>query len=179
MERNVNLIEHLPTFIQVYREITSIMNAENPEFQLLCDESERIKNNQFIQSCDEDGIARFEKMLKINSTDNDTLESRISRVLVRWNEVVPYTWKVFLRKMDVLCGVGNYEIIPNFNEYTITIITHLDFYGQLDELQNLIDYMIPANLVVIVENELNYTLNNMLNTSMGMSFSEVYTSSNE
>ena len=44
MVRDVNLIEHLPLFIQVYREIHLIMSAENPEFQLLADESERIKN---------------------------------------------------------------------------------------------------------------------------------------
>ena len=169
MNRNVNLFDHLPTFIQVYREISHIMNTENPEFQLLCDESERIKNNQFIQTCDLTGIARFEKMLKIVPSPDDTLESRISRVLVRWNESVPYTWKVFLRKLDVLCGVGNYEIITNFNEYKMTIITHLDLYGQLDELHNLIDYLIPANMMVTISNELNYSVNGTLTVPIGMS----------
>lgn len=163
MIKEVNLIEHLPLFIQVYREISHIMNAENPEFQLLCDESERLKNNQFIQSCDLEGIARFEKLLNITHSPDDTLESRISRVLVRWNDVVPYTWKVFLNKMDTLCGVGNYEVIPNFNEYVLDIFAHLDLHGQIDELESMLDYIMPANIQTSVTNELNYTMQGALN----------------
>ena len=45
MIRNVNLIEHLPLFVQEFREIQGIMNAENPEIQSVEDNSEQIKNN--------------------------------------------------------------------------------------------------------------------------------------
>jgi len=34
MIKDVNLIEHLPLFIQQFREMKQIMDAENPEFQL-------------------------------------------------------------------------------------------------------------------------------------------------
>ena len=174
MLREVKLIEHLPLFIQEYREITNIMNSENPEFQLLCNESERIKNNQFIQTCDLEGISRFEKLLNIIPSPDDTLESRISRILVRWNDVVPYTWKFFIRKLDTLCGVGNYDVIPNFNEYALKIITHLDLHGQIEELENLIDYMIPVNIVVNAENELNYSLENEMFISTGTCICKMY-----
>ena len=50
MIRDVNLIGYLPPFIQEYMEIRKIMQAENPEFQFVEDESEIIKNNQFIQT---------------------------------------------------------------------------------------------------------------------------------
>ncbi|MBQ4541671.1 MAG: DUF2313 domain-containing protein [Clostridia bacterium] len=174
MVRDVNLIEHLPLFIQVYREIHLIMSAENPEFQLLADESERIKNNQFIQTCDLEGIARFEKILHISPSSDDTLESRISRVMIRWNDIVPYTWKVFLTKLDTLCGVGNYDVIPNFKEYALKIITHLDMYGQVDELEKLLDYMMPANIVVDSDNELHYDLKNTLFFPSGMCLCKMY-----
>lgn len=174
MLREVNLIEYLPSFIQDYREIKHIMNTENPEFQLLSDESERIKNNQFIQTCDLKGIAKFEKLLNIHPSQNDRLESRISRVLVRWNDVVPYTWKIFLRKLDVLCGVGNYDLIPNFNEYELSIKTHLDLYGQIEELNNLVDYMLPANIKVDFKNELEYELKNHMFVNMSNCYCEMY-----
>lgn len=151
MNRNVNLLDHLPTFVQEYREIKHIMNSENPEFQLLCDESERIKNNQFIQSCDEEGIAKFEKILQIVPSPDDSLEARVSRVLVQWNDVVPYTITTLKRKLDAVCGLNNYEI--TFKDYILTIVTHLELYSQVEELQNSFDYMIPVNLVVVSKNE--------------------------
>ena len=112
MIRDVNLLGHLPPFIQEYMEIREIMKTENPEFQLVEDESEIIKNNQFIQSCNLTGISKFEKLIGIVPSADDTLESRINRVLVRWNDTVPYTWKTLLNKLDTLCGGSdNYEII--------------------------------------------------------------------
>lgn len=174
MVRDINLIEHLPLFIQVYREIHLIMNAENPEFQLVVNESERIKNNQFIQTCDMEGISRFEKLLHINPSSDDTLQSRISRVLIRWNDIVPYTWKVFLTKLDTLCGVGNYDVIPNFTEYALKIITHLDMYGQVDELESILDYMLPANLVIDSDNELHYDMKSDLFFAGGMCLCKMY-----
>ena len=96
MIRTVKLEHYLPPYIQEYREIWKLMQAENPEFQLADDESEKIKNNLFIESCDEKGISRFESIMGIFPLDTDTLESRISRVLTRWNEKLPYTYLYLL-----------------------------------------------------------------------------------
>ena len=120
MIRDVNLLGHLPPFIQEYMEIREIMKTENPEFQLVEDESEIIKNNQFIQSCNLTGISKFEKLIGIVPSADDTLESRINRVLVRWNDTVPYTWKTLLNKLDTLCGGSdNYEIIRKLDEHKL------------------------------------------------------------
>lgn len=135
MIRDVKLLGHLPPFIQEYLEIREIMKTENPEFQLVEDESEIIKNNQFIQSCNLTGISKFEKLIGIVPSADDTLESRINRVLVRWNDTVPYTWKTLLNKLDTLCGGSdNYEIIRKLDEHKLEITTHLDLYGQVEEL---------------------------------------------
>lgn len=157
MVRQVDLIQYLPLFIAEYKEIQHIMDAENPEFQFTADEGERIKDNQFIVSCDASGIARFERLLKITPSSEDTLESRISRVLIRWNDVAPYTWKVFLQKMDSLCGT-DFEVNADWKNYLFEVITHLDLFGQVDELEHILDFMIPANLVVISKNKLVHNL---------------------
>lgn len=155
MIRDVNLIGYLPPYIQEYREIRQIMQSENPEFQLVEDESEVIKNNQFIESCNLTGIARFEKLIGVVPTSEDTLESRISRVMTRWNDVVPYTWKVLLHKLNTLCGNEEaYEIERILSEYKLNITTHLDLYGQVDELDYFLSYMIPATTVLVSRNEL-------------------------
>ena len=56
MIRDVNLIGHLPLYVQGYREIKGIMDAEEPEVQLVEDISEVIKDNMFILHADEEGI---------------------------------------------------------------------------------------------------------------------------
>lgn len=159
MVRDVNLIGYLPPFIQEYQEIRQIMQAENPEFQFVEDESEIIKNNQFIQSCNLTGISRFEKLIGIVPSPDDTLESRINRVMIRWNDTVPYTWKTLLNKLNILCGgANNYEIIRNLDEHEIDVTTHLDLYGQVEELDYFLSYMMPANIVLQSRNELNIRL---------------------
>ncbi len=173
MHRDIDLIRYLPLFVQEYREIRHITDAENPEFQLLASESETIKNNQFIITCDEVGIARFERILKIKPTPEDTLESRISRVLVRWNDVVPYTWKVFLQKMHTLCG-DDFEIIKNWTEYQMKIITHLDVYGQVEEFEYILGYMMPSNLVIVAENILNYLIEGTAHVAAGQVFTSMF-----
>lgn len=155
MAKYINLIEYLPPFIADYREMQEIMSAENPEFVLTAKEYDRLLDNQFIISCDEVGISRFEKILGIVPTANDTLQSRISRVLIRWNDTVPYTWKAFLQKLQTLCG-DDFEVIPDWNNYTLKIITHLDLYGQVDELENILEYMPPSNILINANNTLNY-----------------------
>lgn len=174
MIRDVNLIEYLPLFIQQFREIKSIMDAENPEFQLVIDESERIKNNQFIETSDLVGIAKFEKLLNIIPLADDTLESRISRIMTRWNDVVPYTYKALVQKLVQLCDGLNFTINRNFNEYKMEIITHLELSGQVDELQYLLGYMIPVNIELTSKNDIYCDSYGQHNLGMGMAFCQIF-----
>lgn len=158
MIREVNLLSFLPEFVQEYREIKHIMNSEQPEIQKLEDETEIIKNNQFILSCDIDGIARFENLLGITPKPDDTLDARKSRVITRWNDSIPYTYKGLKEKLNVMCGEGNYLLIPNFNEYGLEIVVSLPLSGQADELDYMLSYMIPANIVVTSRNNMVRTM---------------------
>lgn len=173
MIRDVKLIDYLPSFIQEYREIQKIMEIENPEIQEAENETEIIMNNQFIQTCNLKGIAKFESLMGITPLESDTLESRISRVLMRWNETSCYTFKVLIMKLNALCGINNYEIIRNINEYTMKIITHLELSGQTDELDYLLSYMIPANIVITSENKMNINLDSTSKIASNVTFSNV------
>ena len=171
--KDVNLIAYLPPFIQEYREMQHIMSAENPEFVLVAEETQRIKDNQYIITCDAEGIAWFEKILKITPTAEDTLESRISRVLIRWNDVVPYTFKVFLQKLQTLCG-EDFDLNENWNNYLLEITTHLDLYGQVDELENILGYMMPANIEVVANNVLEYAMSGKAFIAAGLAFCNMF-----
>ena len=141
-----------PPIMQELREFQKIAEIEDVFFEKLWQEIENIVDDQFIQTATEKGIARREKMLKVVPSADDTLQSRIFRVIARWNDRIPYTWNSLLNKLDVLCGEGNYTIILRNDEYTIDLTTHIGIYDGLDELYNLLDKMIPCNLIINAEN---------------------------
>lgn len=167
------LLKRLPLFVAEYKEIKQITNAEIPELNKMIGEINSVKNNQFITACDENGIARFEKLLNITPSEYDTLESRISRVLIRWNDVVPYSWRVFLNKIISICG-NNFEVYPDWDNYQLEIRTRLELFGQTDELENVIKYMIPANIEVSAKNQIDCTLNGSAYIAAGMAFCDVF-----
>ena len=146
--REINLIDWLPKYLQEYREIKKIMDAENPEIEQLYREIVILIDNQFIHSCNEEGIARFESLLGINPDTDDTLDVRITRVLSRWTDSIPYTYKGLLRKLDILCGEGNYEIELDNNAYTLKLDVLSMTIKQLQELKYMLSYMIPANITM-------------------------------
>ena len=154
--RKADLISYLPPIIRDVRELKAITDAENPEFRLVFGTSEQVLKNQFIHDCDIDGISRYESVLGIKPTSDDTLESRVFRVSSRWNEKIPYTWKVLLERLDALCGKDNYIIELRPNEYEVELKVYLPFSGQVSELEYMLSYMIPANMVAISSNVLNY-----------------------
>ena len=146
MEHIVKLIQYLPEFVAEYKEIKAITDVEDPEYNLFWDHLRGAINNQFITTCDEQGISMFEKMLKLYPYESDTLEMRIARVLVEWNAQLPYTMRSFRQMLDVLCGAGNYEINLKHNEYVIEINTYFYDSKMLNQLNRLLLKVLPANL---------------------------------
>jgi hypothetical protein len=166
MIREVNLVSYLPPYLQNYKEQVAALEAEDPEFLLVWDAVNGILYNHFISTANEYGISRYEKLLGIKPTEDDNLESRRSRVQVQWVNLVPYTIRTFLQKMNVLCGDTSYIVSGNFREsYDLTVITHLENVGQVDELNNLFQGILPMNIVVDSKNEIP------VNTSTGSFFS--------
>lgn len=170
MIQSIKLENYLPLYIQEYREMWKLMQAENPEFQLASDQSEVLKNNLFIETCDEKGISRFESIMGIYPLDTDTLQSRISRVLTRWNEKLPYTYFYLLSKLNSLCGTNNYKIVRNINKYEMDITTYLELSGQVEELDYLLNNIIPANILLKVKNKVNIETSGESNVAAGLIF---------
>lgn len=151
--REVDLLSYLPPFMAEFKEIAVTLDAENPEFVLVWKAADRVLQNEFIEAADEYGISRFEKILNILPSKEDTLESRRSRVFARWFNTIPYTLKALIAKLEALCGDSDFTIIKEYDNYTITIIVDLEMFGQVDELDYIIESMIPCNMIVISRNE--------------------------
>lgn len=155
--RDVNLIEYLPQFLREYREFKEIANAENVEISALYSAAERILNNSFIDTADEYGIARLEKLLNIYPSDKDTLESRRARVKSRWFTELPYTLKAFLTRLYTLSDFGYIKVDTDFPHYKIRITTDFEQFGETEELERIVSLMMPCNIISELHNTITIT----------------------
>lgn len=148
MNREIDLLSYLPPFLQEFKENRETLNAENPEFVLVWNNADRVLRNEFIETADEYGISRFEGILKIIPSRADTLEIRRKRVMLQWFSKIPYTLRVFLERLSAICGDSDYSVVKEYLKYKIGITTNLEEAGQAEELDRLIEEMMPCNMVV-------------------------------
>lgn len=148
MQRKADLLSYLPSFMQEYREIAAALNAENPEFDLMLRRAENALDNEYITTADEKGIKRFEKLLGILPEEDDTLESRREKVLALWFVSLPYTMRMLIKRLTLMCGADGFTVETDFEGYGISVITHFRVYSQLLQLRKLLGEMIPANMVI-------------------------------
>ena len=144
------LIEYLPEYLREYREMKIICNVEQGMFRDLWDALDRVWNNQFIESLDEEGCRRWEKILKIQNKSNYSIADRRSKISGRVTEQRPYTMRSLERMLDVLCGQGNYLL--KLEGLHLTIRIGLSSQNMYDDIYKLLKRILPANIV------LTYTL---------------------
>lgn len=152
MIREVDLVSYLPPYLRKYKEQNNVLTVENPEFVIVWDAANRVLNNEFIATADEYGISRYEKILGVLPFVEDTIESRRARVQSRWFTSIPYTMKSLLAKLIALCGENNFTVKKQFSIYHIYIDVRLELLGQVEELERMLQIMIPCNIVVNTQN---------------------------
>lgn len=149
MTREVDLVSYLPPFMSEYSEINAALAAENPEFGAVWEAADGVLRNEFISTADEEGIAEFEKMMGLLPLGGDTLEIRRARVMSKWISKLPYTMKMLIENLRILCGGDDFTVKKKFDGYELHITTHLREYSRVRELARLLDEMIPANIGIV------------------------------
>lgn len=137
------LIEYLPPIMQKFSEIKEIMKAEQAQMDSLNEKIMRVLDNAFINDCDEYTIRKYEAALNIICDVSEPLEIRKSRVLMRWNNFVPYTYRTMIKKLNIMCGSNNYDIDADLENYNIDIT----IYYVTDELEivKMLENILPMN----------------------------------
>lgn len=149
LKQETDLVSYLPSFMAEYKEINEALTAENPEFRAVWNAAEGVLCNEFISTADSYGISRFEKMMGLTPSEEDTLESRRARVMSKWLSKLPYTMKMLINKLFILCGGDDFKVSKSFDSYVIRVTTHLRLYSQILELRELLERMIPANMTIL------------------------------
>jgi hypothetical protein len=143
-----NLIDYLPPVLKKVREYQAITNAENPEFQQVFDTSEEVLSNLFIHDATEYGVGRWEKILGIVPKATESLDSRKFRILTRLNERLPYTMRTLKQQLETLCGKDGYSVELYNDVYTIKVKINLIAKSKFDDVDALLQRIVPANMII-------------------------------
>jgi hypothetical protein len=145
------LLAYLPPYVQEYAEVREALNALQHEIDDGWKALEDVLNDFFIMSATENGVIRYERMMKITPKDTDTLDERKFRILTKMNQELPYTLTKLKESLTTLCGAGNFYIDLQPANYHIEIKLALSNKNNYGEVVDLLAKMIPANLTSHVQ----------------------------
>ena len=86
------------------------------------------------------------------------MEERQIKVYTAWIDDIPYTFNTLKERIERLCGKGNFTLLVNNVEHKVIITTHLEYQLQSEELGRMLDIILPANMVLLITNSFDNTL---------------------
>lgn len=149
------LADYLTPYIRQYKEFIALTNTEQMELERLEQHMTSILQNAYIQTADEIGLKRYESIIGIIPEESDTLEDRRFRILTRWTEQLPYTYRVLEQRLSQLCGKNGFILEIEHQKYQINIKIQLYSKNRLEEVKETVKRMIPANMLLNVELKYN------------------------
>lgn len=142
------LIDYLPPVLQQTREMQAVMEGEQPAVAGLWDAWKTVLDALFVRYANEQGLARWERMLGIRPRGTDSMEVRRVAVLARLNEQLPFTERTLRLMLDGVCGPGGYTLEIIYREYRVFVRVHLWEKRAVDEAAALLGRVVPANMVI-------------------------------
>lgn len=150
LEHLVPLENYVPTIYRGVKEIEALIKSENYLFDILVSIVDKEYARMFIQTCDLEGVEKFERVLEITADPTiETLEFRKERLLTRCNSTLPYTtiWlKVYL---NAVLGEHNYELNIDYKDNIIRLYGYLLDYSWSREANSMIAQTKPCNMIFI------------------------------
>lgn len=148
MSKEVVLSSYWLPLLRELHEFKEIAKAEEPEIIALLMAVDKTLANMYIQTADEDGVARFENLLSIYPSKEDSLDTRRFRVQTKWNDQLPYTERELRNRLTALCGEDGYVLAISYNEYTVDVAVALTNKEALPLVQELLAQIVPCNMAV-------------------------------
>lgn len=150
----LDIRNNLPNYYKGFREIDILAEALSYVLGELDSEYQKVLCNQFIQTADAIGIARFEKMLGITSNGNDSLEARRQRVLSKMAVSSLFTYRVLETTLREMCDNGEYKITSNLDTFFMDVKVRIGQKGMMDVLYDTLYTMLPAHIGFYIHNHL-------------------------
>lgn len=152
-EQRMKLLEYLPDFMKQFHDIREIMQAEDKEMDRADAGIQKALDSAFIEDCDEYGIRKYEALLGLVPDPMDSIDQRRARVLSRWTDNLPCTYRFLLKKLDTLCGTGNYTVDKDLENYFIRVGVLQASSGSVGDVEEMLEKLLPMNICYEVHEE--------------------------
>lgn len=155
MAKDVDILSYWMPILRNLKEFNEIAKAERAELLSILEAIDQTLANMFIETANEDGIKRFEKMLKIIPSAEDDISTRRFRVLSKWNNKKIYTDNTLEELLSSFCGAGNYTVIKKYTEYIVNIVTSLSVRDAFEAVADMLRDILPCNMILELSNRIN------------------------
>ena len=125
------LKEYWPRCLQELIEFQQIANAEQPEFEKVVSDVKSAVDDFFLVSLSEYGCERWEKILGLSVEPGDTLQDRRDRILIKYLDQLPYTYRTLLKYLATVSE--DFTVTLNVNAYDLYIPRKPTVYGHQTE----------------------------------------------
>ncbi len=146
----MSLKDFVPSWYESIKEFDVLFEVEDELIQEVDEHLKKIKNNQWIQTADEQMIYFHEQLLGILvNPETEDLEFRKQRILNRLQSTPPFTLSYLKDHLNRIFGKENYLLIVNYDDYQMVLETAAENANWFLEAQKIIHKVKPANIIYI------------------------------
>lgn len=147
------LLAMLPEWFQKIKEYPEIMKAWAYALNDLEGNIKQVWDNQYIQTCDEDTLSLYERLLGITPSGDQSLEYRRAMVMNRYSMIVPFTYEYLIDRLNEMFGQDGYVLTIDSANCTADIVITSSVARAKSIFLNLWHLVAPAHIAVTAHEE--------------------------
>ena len=140
----------VPRIISNIPDIATIYGINDRQITQLEASVEELEGNLFISTMNEGNVGRWEAILGIKPSDNETLDERRFRILSRKLEKLPYSYRVIQRKLETLSPDG-LEMNIDYTRKHLFVKIGLKSSQMIAEVEKFLEEALPLDMTYYVD----------------------------
>lgn len=154
----MELLEYWPDFLREVLEFQKIAQAEQPELDKALEAVRKAPDDFFISTLTEYGAERWERNMDFPVAHGGNLKDRRFRIMARFCEQLPYSYRRLEQLLESLCGEDGYTVELRAGDYTLKVRVALTAKSNFDDVGALLKRVAPANIVIDLELKYNQNM---------------------
>ena len=146
----IDTIRYFPQHVANIEEFKRIAAVYDKKLQVVWDDLSQMQTNKRFDDMDEEECSKWEQMLKIKITGEETLGDRRRNIKGIWASGLTYTARKFKEVLDAMVGPEYYLLDINQANKTLKVDLMLDVIMKDTYIYNLMRAMAPADMIVTV-----------------------------
>ena len=145
-----DICHYWPPWFRERLDFQALCRTEGEELRVMAMFMERVHQNFFVQTMDEETAAGWEAIFRIVPNPvTETLAFRRDRILNRLSMHPPFTLTFLYQRLDALFGPGNWEVEVDYPNYTLYIEAAVEDQQYFSEMSVTMDIIKPCHIVYI------------------------------